>query len=52
MTHVGLESKLRSFVGRKFSAMEENEMTCFWSISGDYISKMYKKSISSRTDIG
>ena len=39
-------------LGRRIPEMEENELIWFWSISGEFINRMYKKAISSRTGIG
>ena len=39
-------------LGSEIPHLEEKEMICLLRISGDYISRMYKKAISNRVGVG
>ena len=39
-------------LGKKICSINDKEMLCFWCISGNAISRMYRKALASRTGIG
>ena len=39
-------------LGMKISSLEDEEMLRLWCISGNAISKMYRRAIASRTGVG
>ena len=39
-------------LGKKIKVVGDEEMLCFWCISGNAISRMYRKAVASRTGVG
>ena len=39
-------------LGKKMPSIGEDEMLIFWCLSGNAISRMYRKALSSRTGVG
>ena len=41
-----------SLLGKNLNSICDEEMLCFWCISGNAIFRMYRKAIASRTGVG
>ena len=39
-------------LGKKIPSIDDDEMLYFWCLSGNAISRMYRKAIASRTGVG
>ena len=46
------DSVVLYLLGKKIPSISDEEMLMFWCTSGNAISKMYRKALSSRTGIG